>query len=388
MSKLEFLVSEFQRLYGARPEHIARAPGRVNLIGEHTDYNDGFVMPIAIDREVLIAARPRHDRLVCITATDIAGSPHDEFSLDAIKPHPQYRWANYVRGVADQLQQARSVLRGMDAVIASTLPTGAGLSSSAALEVCTATILQAFGEPRFDGVTLAQLCQRAENDFVGVKSGIMDQYAAALGQADKALIVDCRALTYQAVSLPRGVTVVVADTRKKRQLVGSDYNTRRAECQDAVALLSQLLDKPFQALRDVSLSDFNGVAAQLPENLGKRARHVLTENERVEQAARAAQRDDAVEFGRLMNESQTSLREDYAASSPELEMMVALARQQTGCLGSRLTGAGWGGATVNLVREANVPSFIQALAQQYQSRTGIAPWVSPVRASPGATLVK
>lgn len=386
MSKLEFLVSEFQRRYQAAPELVARAPGRVNLIGEHTDYNDGFVMPIAIDRHVLIAARHRADHCIHITALDVQGGQNDSFALGEIEHHPEYRWANYVRGVAYYLGQ-HIALCGMDAVITSTLPSGAGLSSSAALEVCTAVVLQSLCAQQVDRVTLAQLCQRAENNFVGVKSGIMDQYASALGEQDKALLIDCRKLTYQAVQLPEGYAIVVADTNKKRQLAGSAYNTRAMECENAVTLLSQLLGKKFSALRDVPQKDFDSVADYLPENLRKRARHVLTENERVQRAAQAAKRNDAATFGRLMNESHTSLRNDYKASSAELDLMVELARQQPGCMGSRLTGAGWGGATVNLVRAENASAFIDNLARAYRAETKLESWVAEVRASEGAGLI-
>lgn len=388
MPQLDYLFSEFLRIHGERPEKIARAPGRVNLIGEHTDYNDGFVMPIAIDREVYIAARARPDNHISVTALDVVSGQTDVFALDDIAHHPDYRWANYVRGVAYYLTEAGVTPSGIDAMITSTVPSGAGLSSSAALEVCTATILQAFSTGHVGPVVVAQLCQKAENEFVGVKSGIMDQYASALGEKDAALKVDCRSLTFEAVKLPRGVTVVVADTNKKRHLATSSYNTRRMECENAVTFLGQLLGRHVNALRDVSLKEFQRVGKQLPDNLMRRARHVITENVRVEEAAQAARHNDAVKFGELMNESQTSLRDDYEASSPELDIMVGIARARTGCLGSRLTGAGWGGATVNLVRDNSVDSFVEAVTREYQARTGIEPWVSPVHASAGASLVE
>jgi galactokinase len=382
------LLTEFERIHGAPPEKGACAPGRVNLIGEHTDYNDGFVMPIAIDRQVFIAARARPDNHVSVTALDVLGGQTDVFALDDIAHHPDYRWANYVRGVAYFLSRQGVTLSGIDAVITSDLPSGAGLSSSAALEVCTATILQAFADRRLGGVEVALLCQAAENEFIGVKSGIMDQYASALGEAGKAILVDCRSLAYKSVKLPQSVTVVVADTMKKRHLTGSEYNTRRMECENAAVLLGQLLGKRVPALRDVSLKELNQVGKQLPNNLLRRARHVITENDRVQQAARAAGRGDARLLGQLMDQSQSSLREDYDASSPELDLMVEIARAQPGCLGSRLTGAGWGGATVNLVESQAVAPFVQAVGHQYQGLTSIEPWVSPVYASGGASVVE
>lgn len=388
MSTFDTLFSEFKRIHGAAPDKIARAPGRVNVIGEHTDYNDGFVMPIAIDRDVLIAARARDDHGVSVTALDVQSGQTDAFVLGDVEHHPDYRWANYVRGVAYYLSQENLNLRGIDMVITSNLPSGAGLSSSAAIEVCTAMILQAFADRPLKGIQIAQICQRAENDFVGVKSGIMDQFASALGEKGAALKIDCRALTYETVRLPRGVTLVVADTAKKRHLGKSNYNTRRMECENAALLLGQLLHKRVDALRDVSPKEFKNVAMHLPVNLMKRARHVITENERVQKAARAAKGNDAIKLGTLMAQSQTSLRDDYEASSPELDIMVDIASRQTGCLGSRLTGAGWGGATVNLVRDSNVDAFMQNVTWQYKERTGLEPWVVPVIASQGAGLVK
>jgi galactokinase len=388
MGKLEGLIAAFERTYGTLPEKIARAPGRVNLIGEHTDYNDGWVMPIAIDREVYIAGRHRSDRQIVVTALDVENGQCDEFSLDRVEVNRQYRWANYVRGVAFVLMQQRAPVSGMDLMITSTLPQGAGLSSSAALEVATATILQAFAQRPLVGVALARLCQRAENEFVGVKSGIMDQYASVLGEQDKALKIDCRALTYEAVRLPHGVAVVVADTNKKHSLTHSEYNTRRAECEQAAQRLGELLGNRVDALRDVSPEELARVGKELPENLHKRARHIISENERVLEASRAAERDDAVTFGALMNESHTSLRDDYEASSVELDLMVELARAQSECLGARLTGAGWGGATVNLVREEHLNRFVENVSRLYHERTGIAPWIAPVHASAGAGIVK
>lgn len=387
MPILDTLVTEFRRIYGIAPEKIARAPGRVNLIGEHTDYNDGFVMPIAIDRDVVMAARARTDNKIRVTALDIPGTETDVFDLDDIPHHPDYRWANYIRGVAFYLQAQHVPLTGIDAAFTSDVPSGAGLSSSAALEVCAATMLQAYTTRPVSPVVVAQVCQRAENNFVGVKSGIMDQYASALGAAGAAIKIDCRSLTYTIVKLPRGVSVVVADTRKKRHLAGSDYNTRRMECENAAVLLSQLLGKNIAALRDVSYKEFKSAAKYLPDNLMRRTRHVITENERVEKAERAARRNDAVEFGKLMTQSQTSLRDDYQASSPELDIMVEIAQKQPGCLGSRLTGAGWGGATVNLVRDENMELFLKTVAHEYEARTGITPWVSAVVPSQGAGMI-
>ncbi len=393
MSKLETLSSEFERAYGVPPERIIRAPGRVNLIGEHTDYNQGFVMPLAIDRSLFIAARARPGRTVRFVALDVDRQV-DEFQLPTttgpIQPvphHPRYRWANYIRGVADVLTQRGFQVPGLDAVLTSEISMSGGLSSSAALEVGTATTFQAFGGFGLDPVALAQLCQRAENEFVGVKSGIMDQFASALGRAGAALLIDCRDLSYEYVPLAPEVVIIIADTMKKRALASSKYNERRAECEEAVRLLAGLLGRPLTSLREVSLAEFKQVEAQLPTIPRKRARHVITENARVLEAVAAARRADMVAFGQLMNESHTSLRDDYEVSCAELDIMVNIARQQNGCLGARLTGAGFGGSTVNLVRAADAAAFVERVSHKYQKQTGLEPEVMIVRASAGAGVI-
>ena len=381
------LKSEFQHAFGVPPEHLVRAPGRVNLIGEHTDYNQGFVMPLAIDRSLFIAARARTDRTVRFVALDVERQM-DTFSLSAPIPHSDYRWADYIRGVADVLRQRGFQFPGVDAVLASEISMSGGLSSSAALEVATATLFKTLGGFSLEPVALAQACQRAENEFVGVKSGIMDQFASTLGRAGAALLIDCRDLSYQYVPLAPDVVVIIADTMKERALAASKYNERRAECEESVRLLEPLLGKPLTSLRDVSADAFMQVDAQLPPVLRRRARHIVTENARVLAALDVARQGDMVEFGRLMNASHESLRDDYEVSCAELDLMVDIARRQAGCLGARLTGAGFGGSTVNLVRASDADAFVRDVGCDYQKQTGLVPNVLVVRASTGASVIE
>ncbi len=384
MSNLATLYTEFTKIFSAAPERIIRAPGRVNLIGEHTDYNEGWVLPMAIDRETRIAARRRADRIVRMVALDFGGA-QSEMSLDAITRDDVQPWSNYIRGVAWIMERRGWRLPGAEMVIRGNVPIGSGLSSSAALQVCAAMTFRALGGFDLDGVTLAQICHQADNEFVGVQSGIMDQFISALARAEHALLIDCRDLSYKSVPLPRGARIIVCDTMKRRGLVNSEYNARRAECEQAVRLLALQLGKPLRALRDVSPDELARYAETLPSTIALRARHVITENARVQEAVAAAERGDLMTFGALMNASHASLRDDYAVSCPELEAMVEIARQQPGCLGARLTGAGFGGCTVNLVVEDAVPAFIANVAREYAARVGVAPQIYPCHAVAGAS---
>ncbi len=389
---LEMIQSDFAEIFRAPPERVIRAPGRVNLIGEHTDYNAGFVLPMAIDREVVIAARVRADHIVRMVAQDF-NREQSEFALDAIRRDDTYAWSNYLRGVAYFLQERGIKLSGLDLLIHGNVPIGAGLSSSAALEVCAAVTFQVFSRrPRelgagsfvIDKIDLAKLCQQAENDFVGVKSGIMDQFVSLLARKDHALLIDCRALSHQFVPLPKSATIVICDTMKRRGLVDSEYNARRAECEEAVRLLGEKSDRPIKTLRDVSASEFARFERDLPPIPSKRARHVIHENERVLNAVAALKKNDLVAFGRLMNASHESLKNDYKVSCEELDAMVGIARKQPGCFGARLTGAGFGGGTVNLVKADTAPAFIDNVAREYQARYGIEPQIYTCRAMDGA----
>ena len=378
-------MAAFRQTFGGEPEGVVRAPGRVNLIGEHTDYNEGFVLPMAIDRAVVIAARRRHDRRVLLRALDFGAA--SAFDLPAIAPDPAQPWSNYVRGVAFVLQRRELELPGMEAVIAGDVPIGAGLSSSAAIEVATAVAWRALGGFDLDGVTLALLCQQAENEFVGMRCGIMDQFIATLGQAGHALLIDCRDLSHRPVPLPAGVRIVVCDSRKRRGLVESAYNQRRQECEEAVRRLQAVLPG-VRALRDVRPEDLRQHQGLLPPSVLRRARHVVQENARVLASVAALEAGDLSTFGRLLNESHASLRDLYQVSCLELDALVEVAQAQPGCLGSRLTGAGFGGCTVSLVRTAAVADFAAAVARGYTARTGLTPEIYVCQAADGAGEVK
>ena len=371
---------------------MVRAPGRVNLIGEHTDYNDGYVLPVAIDRSILMAAAPRPDRQVVLHALDF--EQRTEFSLNDIQHDAQYPWSDYQRGVAFFLQERGFELPGVNAVISGDIPVGSGLSSSAAVEVAAAYVWQVLSGFSMSRVELALLCQQAENEFVGMKCGIMDQFICALGQRDHALLIDCRTLEHEMVRLGAGegsprpsATIVVCDTMKRRGLVDSEYNARRRECEEGVRLLQKHLPG-IKALRDVSPAQFERYQGDLPEVVRRRCRHIVYENERVLQSVRALKRGDLATFGRLMNESHVSLRDDYQVSCRELNVMVEVAWQVEGVYGSRLTGAGFGGCTVSLVAGEAVERFGARVAAEYQAATGVEPQIYVCAVEGGVGEVK
>lgn len=364
------LQEKFKKTFSSTPEFVTRAPGRVNLIGEHTDYNEGLVLPMAIDRTVSIAARRRNDRTVQMCGMDF-GNARSEFSLDDIRPDPNCVWSNYVRGVARMLGPN---LAGADMLIHGNVPIGSGLSSSAALEVCAAVTFRKLNESKIRNLELARLCQRAENEFVGVQSGIMDQFVSLFAKEGYALLLDCRDLSYEQVPLPSGGAIVVCDTMKRRGLVDSEYNTRRTECVNAVKLLG------LRSLREAALTDLKRLSGVLE----RRARHIVTENERVKRAVAACRASDLESLGRLLNESHASLRDDYAVSCAELDAMVGIAQKQAGCYGARLTGAGFGGCTVNLVDARVVTRFVEQVTAEYTAWAGFSPEIYVCRASEGA----
>ena len=361
------LSAAFENKLGVSPTRFFRAPGRVNLIGEHTDYNEGFVLPAAINREVLMAVRPRADRVV--RAWSLQAEEPAEFSLDSIGFDHQVRWSNYLRGVAFLLQESGHHLEGMEALITSTVPVGSGLSSSAAIEVATCLAFAAISELEIPPVEMALLCQRAENEFVGMPCGIMDQFVVALAQTGKALQIDCRSLQYQPVPVGEQAAIVVVDSGVRRQLVGSEYRTRREQCEQGVHLLRQQLPQ-IKALRDVTSADLERSGQALPSPVLARCRHVVSENERVLESVAALERGDLGRFGKLMVASHCSLRDDYQVSCPELDLLVELAMAAPGVYGSRLTGAGFGGCTVSLVARDEAAAFAQQVAEGYQAATG------------------
>ena len=358
-----------------------QAPGRVNLIGEHTDYNGGFVLPVAIDRWVVFAARARADDRVRLWSVDFEQA--SEFDLDDIAKDAASPWSNYVRGVLWVLGRKGFEFCGMDAAIVGDVPIGSGLSSSAAMEVATAVTLRALWQLPLPPVQLALLCQKAENEFVGMQCGIMDQFISTLGRQGHALWIDCRSLQYELAPLPAGHAIVVCDSMKRRGLVDSQYNARRQECEQGVQLLRQHLPN-IRLLRDVTSADLERYGQELPPVVLKRCRHVVSEDERTLQAVAALRAGDVVEFGRLMHASHVSLRDDYEVSCAELDRIVELAQEAPGCLGARMTGAGFGGCTVNLVRAEAADGFARQVRECYEEATGQRPDVYVCQASEGA----
>ncbi|ENL4969308.1 galactokinase, partial [Salmonella enterica subsp. enterica serovar Denver] len=341
----------FAEIFGYPATHTIQAPGRVNLIGEHTDYNDGFVLPCAIDYQTVISCAPRDDRTVRVIAADYDNQV-DEFSLDApIVSHDSQQWSNYVRGVVKHLQQRNNAFGGVDMVISGNVPQGAGLSSSASLEVAVGTVFQQLYHLPLDGAQIALNGQEAENQFVGCNCGIMDQLISALGKKDHALLIDCRTLGAKAVSMPKGVAVVIINSNFKRTLVGSEYNTRREQCETGARFFQQ------PALRDVSLEAFNAVASELDPIVAKRVRHVLSENARTVEAASALEKGDLQRMGQLMAESHASMRDDFEITVPQIDTLVDIVKTTIGDQGGvRMTGGGFGGCVVALIPEDLVPA--------------------------------
>ncbi|MBC8448341.1 MAG: galactokinase [Chloroflexi bacterium] len=382
--RITSLHADFREHFGSEPAVVVRAPGRANLLGEHTDYNDGFVLPIAIDRCVLFAAAPRTDRQVVLHALDLDETA--AFGLDELAPSPAQPWSNYQRGVAHFLQARGHRLRGMNAALTSDVPIGSGLSSSAAVEVATAFAFRALNNLDISLPDLALVCQQAEHEFAGVPCGIMDQFVSALGRRGHALLLDCRSLAYEHVVLPPGVRVVVCDTGVRRELAGSEYRVRRGQCEEAVRRLQAVLPD-IRALRDVTPEQLAEHGALLPEIVHRRARHVVHSTARMSEAVAALRRGAAAAFGQAMRECHASLRDDYEVSCPELEALVDAANEVAGCTGSRLTGAGFGGCTVSLVADGAIAEFEQHVVQRYRAQTGREAAVIVCAAEDGAGVI-
>jgi galactokinase len=373
----------FQKVFGAAPEVVVRAPGRVNLIGEHTDYNDGFVLPAAIDRYVTFAGARRPDRQVRAHSADFEQTV--EFSLDNLQKDDQHPWSNYFRGVSKFLEEDDHRLTGADVVFEGDVPLEAGLSSSAAVEVSAVAFWNKLLDLKLDPVYVVKLARRAENEFVGVPCGIMDQFVSALGRKDHALFLDCRNLTYRHVPLREDVIIVVCNSGVKRALAQSEYKVRLQQCRQAVAQIAST-GLAVKSLREVEPADLEAARGALNELLLRRARHVVTENQRVLEAVKVLESGDLERFGELMNASHESLRDDYEVSSKELDLLVELARQQPGVLGARMTGAGFGGCTVNLVRQDAAETFAYTVHQAYRKAMGMKGEVYICRASSGALV--
>lgn len=371
------VLKEFTAQFGTKPTHLVRAPGRVNLIGEHTDYNDGFVLPMAIDRAIYIALRPRTDDTVQVMSLDMGETAvFHMHTLTFEKDH----WSEYVKGVTAVLQEEGYTLNGWDGAMQGNVPKGSGLSSSAALELAITRALTANQPDQWQASQMALLSQKAENEWVGVNCGIMDQMISASGQAGKALLIDCRTLESELVPLPPQTRVIIMDTATRRGLVDSAYNERRQQCEEAATFFN--VDK----LRDVSLTQFEAKAEGLPPLTRQRAQHVITENARTQQAALAMKNGDATQLGQLMNQSHLSLRDDFEVSSDALNQMVEIAQAQTGCYGARMTGAGFGGCAVALVDEMYAETFTQQVSEQYEQATNLKPALYVCQPTDGAMI--
>jgi len=390
MSLHETIIAKFQECFGEVPAHVVRAPGRVNLLGEHVDYNDGFVLPIAIDREIWLAFSPGDMDRTTLSAVDL--SEDVSFTPETLLPKTDASgkdlptWALYPAGVMWALREAGLATPALRGAYTSNVPQGSGLSSSAAVEMAFVLAWQTLGGWELPPMERALLGQKAENQYVGVNCGIMDQFASACGEQDRLLHLDCRSLEWHTLPLPNDIAIVIADTKMRRALTSGEYNKRRADCEEAVRILSQKLPR-IKSLRDVSVDAFNQYATQLPERVEKRARHVVEEIERSVRAIPLLEQGDMAEFGKLINQCHTSLRDLYEVSIPELDTMVEVAQSLPGCYGARLTGAGFGGCTVNVIAREQADAFSSSLAAGYEDETGFPPEIYVCSASRGAELI-
>ncbi len=378
------LRASFVRLTQAKPECVSYAPGRVNLIGEHTDYNEGFVLPAAIDRGVALVARRVPGKNITLHAADLKKTC--VFSLDNIEKDSAHPWADYFKGVAWALFIRGLSLSACEVVVTGDLPLGAGLSSSAAYEVATTLLFKNLVGFEMSTLEIAQVSQEAENGFVGVACGIMDQVASAFGEEGRALLLDCRTLARETVELPPGLKIVVVNSGVKHSLASSEYNRRRKECEEGVACLSAL-HPGLSSLRDAEWDDLSRAKKNMPPKVFQRCRHVISENARVLETVKALRASDRRALKRLMLESHNSLRDDYEVSCPELDILVELASDFSSCHGTRMTGGGFGGCTVNLVEEGAVESFARTVQSGYRDRTGKSATVYEFKPSAGAKIL-
>jgi len=383
-SNVQKLEKDFELLFHETPQ-IYQAPGRVNLIGEHTDYNEGFVMPAAINFFTWVAVSPRRDRKLAVRAQNF--DQQAEFSLDDIRASGDHQWSDYVLGVATVFEQAGHRIPGANLLITGDVPLGAGLSSSASLEVAVASAFAGMTSATIDSRQLALLCQRAENEFVGARCGIMDQFIAVHGRREHALLLDCRSLDYRHLPLPSKASLVICNTMIRHSVAAGEYNQRRAECEEGVRILSRR-NANIKALRDVTPVDFEQLQKELPAIVRKRCRHVITEDARVEGAAIALTQGNLYAFGDLMYQSHASLRDDYEVSCPELDLMVQVAQKEDGVFGARMTGGGFGGCTVNLVKTEHADAFKDSVGKAYHQATGIAPEIYICSTADGAMHIK
>lgn len=375
------MTDKFQRFFGSAPR-VSRAPGRVNLIGEHTDYNDGFVMPVAIGLYTWAAATARDDRMLVVRSENF--DQQVDIDLDRMPGKASGHWSDYVVGVATMLLQSGSQLRGANLLIHGDVPQGAGLSSSASLEVAVGYMLLEIAGGKVDRRTLALLCQKAENEFVGARCGIMDQFIAAHGKKRHALLLDCRSLDYRLLPMGDDARLVICNSMVRHSIAKGEYNQRRAECETGARYFAQHC-KGVTALRDVTLEELARHQQDLPDKIMQRCRHVISENTRVLEAAEALGGGNLGRFGQLMKESHQSLRDDFEVSCSELDLLVNLAQREPGVYGARMTGGGFGGCTINLVKKAYVDAFEAAVSQGYEKQTGIQPDIYICAAADGVS---
>jgi len=363
----------------------SRAPGRVNLIGEHTDYNNGYVLPIAIDRDVVVAFRPNGTKMMNVCAVNLEDKA--SFALVDPKADPEHPWMVYPMGMCRLMDEAGVKVPGLDIVFHGTVPRGGGLSSSAALDVALALAYLRAAEAELSRDAIAKMCQQNEHRFCGVKCGIMDMFVSLNAERGKAVFLDCRDLRYQNVPCSfEGARFVVCDTRVKHELASSEYNKRRAQCEEAANVLAEFIPG-VSSLRDVNMDQFKGYQHQIPSPMRERARHVVSENQRVLAAVQALRENNPVEFGILMDVSHDSLDEDYEVTCPELNLLVSLARDCKGVYGSRMTGGGFGGCTVTLVTVEHLDAFCETVAQGYKAQTDLEPYIYIVEPEQGAELL-
>jgi galactokinase len=375
--------ASFEQVLGYAASHIIQAPGRVNLIGEHTDYNDGFVLPCAIDYQTVVAAAKRDDNIVRVVAVDYDNQT-DEFDItEEIAFQQDKMWANYIRGVVKCLLARGYQFNGADISVSGNVPQGAGLSSSAALEVVIGQTFKVLYQLEISQAEIALNGQQAENEFVGCNCGIMDQMISAEGKENHAMLLDCRSLETESVSMPEDMSVVIINSNKKRGLVDSEYNTRRQQCEQAASIFG------VKALRDVTMAEFEAKAAQLEEVVAKRARHVITENDRTLEAAQALRANDMKRMGELMAQSHASMRDDFEITVKEIDTLVDIVKQVIGEQGGvRMTGGGFGGCIVAVMPPELVDSVKAAVAEQYQAATGLKESIYVCQAKDGAGLVE
>jgi galactokinase len=377
------LSQHFEQFLSGHPR-LFRAPGRVNLLGEHTDYNDGFVMPAALGFSTYVAIAPRADRKLVLHSKEF---PHNyEFDLDNLPQRCVGAWCDYIVGVATVLRQRGNKLAGANVFVHGEVPIGAGLSSSAAIEVASALALMSLTDTQLPLPELAQLCREAENNFVGARVGIMDQFVSCMGKAGHAILLDCRSLKFQLVPIPANLKLVVCNTMVKHDHAASGYNTRRAECEEGVRYFAKW-DANVHALRDVSVELLHQHAADLPATILKRCQHVILENQRTVDAARCLTNGDIAQLKQLMRESHESMRDLYEISCREIDILVDAAQDLPGFCGGRMTGGGFGGCTINLVRKESAAEFASQIAERFRLATGINPQIYICSAEDGAQAI-